>query len=137
MQGLAAISDSNGWAMALAGACIVMIGLALLSFIISQLHRIVALVEKKTEETGEPAPEKAVPKPESPSAGEIILDDLAAAAKIYKPLTAGLGETFELTKLYQVFKEENLPHPHITIRALREAGYLAPAGEGSFSWKNI
>lgn len=137
MQGLAAISAQNGWAMAVAGACIVMTGLAVLAFIISQLHKIVNLIEKKTEETEEPAPEKAVPKTESAIVAENILDDLAATAKICKPLTAGLGEAFELTQLYQVFEKENLPHPHITIRALRAAGYLAPAGEGSFSWKNI
>ena len=137
MQGFAAISAQNGWAMALAGACIVMIGLAVLAFIISQLHKIVNLLEKKAPQTEEPAPQKAVSKTESVSVVENILDDLAATAMICKPLTAGLGETFELTKLYQVFEKENLPHPHITIRALREAGYLAPAGVGSFSWKNI
>jgi hypothetical protein len=138
VQGLAAISAQNGWAMALAGACIVMTGLAVLSFIISQLHKIVNMIEKRTEK---PTPEKTIsisePAPESLSVEENILDDLAAAASIYKPLTAGLGDTFELTKLYQIFVKENLPHPHITIRALREAGYLSPAGEGSFSWNNV
>lgn len=140
VQGFAAISAQNGWAMALAGACIVMTGLSLLAFIISQLHKIVQLVEKKAkkaEKTEKPTPEKAVSKTEFISVEENILNDLAAAAKIYMPLTAGLGETFELSMLYKVFETENLPHPHITIRALREAGYLAPAGEGSFSWKNI
>jgi Na+-transporting methylmalonyl-CoA/oxaloacetate decarboxylase gamma subunit len=137
VQGLAAISAQNGWAMALAGACIVMAGLSVLSFIISQLHKIVSMIEK----TAEPAPEKTISKPEptteSVGVEENILDDLAAAASIYKALTAGLGDTFELTKLYQIFIKENLPHPHITIRALREAGYLTPAGEGSFSWNNV
>jgi hypothetical protein len=127
--------------MALAGACIVMTGLAVLSFIISQLHKIVSMIEKRAEKTEKPAPEKITSKtepPPEPAGGiENILDDLSAAAMIYKPLTAGLGDTFELTKLFQIFESENLPHPHITIRALREAGYLVPAGEGSFSWKNV
>lgn len=123
--------------MALAGACIVMTGLAILAFIISQLHKIVGVIEKRAKKTEKPTPENGVLKTESSGGEENILDDLAAAARIYKPLTAGLGDTFELTKLYQVFKKENLPHPHITIRALREAGYLTPTGEGSFSWKNI
>lgn len=136
MQGLAAISAQNGWAMALTGACIVMAGLSVLAFFISQLHKIVGIIEKKSGKTNKPIPEKEISKSESVSSQENILADLAAAAKIYKPLTAGLGDTFELSKLYQVFEKENLPHPHITIRSLREAGYLAPAGEGSFSWKN-
>lgn len=134
MHGLAAISAQNGWAMALAGACIVMTGLAVLAFIISQLHKIAGMIEKRTEK---PTPEKTVSKTESVNGENNILDDLAAAAKICKALTAGFGDTFELTKLYQIFEKENLPHPHLTIRALRDAGYLAPAGEGSFSWKNI
>lgn len=137
MQGLEAISAHNGWAMALTGACIVMTGLATLSFIISQLHKIVALIEKKADKKEIATPEKAVTEVATVSGVEEILEDLASAAKIYMPLTAGLGDTFELTKLYQIFEKENLPHPHITIRALREAGYLAPAGEGSFSWKNV
>lgn len=137
MQGLAAISAQNGWAMALTGACIVMTGLSVLAFIISQLHKIVELIEKKTQKTEKPLPENAVSKTQSVSVEENILEDLTAAAKRCALMTAELGETFELSRLYQVFEKEHLPHPHITIRALRDAGYLAPAGEGSFSWKNI
>ena len=48
-----------------------------------------------------------------------------------------LGEVFSLPTLYRICQKENLPHPHITIMALRGAGYLVPAGEGNFSWKNI
>lgn len=137
MNGLAAISAHNGWAMALAGACIVMTGLAVLSFIISQLHKIVNLIEKKPKKAETAASESSVPTVESVNGGENIIDDLATAAKLYMPLTAGLGDTFELSRLYQIFINENLPHPHITIRALRDAGYLVPAGEGSFFWKNV
>ena len=135
MQGLAAINAVNGWSMALAGACIVMTGLATLAFIISQLHRIVSLIEKK------PKPDESISEEATATSDEAaltdILSDLAATARSYKPLSVGLGETFELTKFYQLLVKENLPHPHITIRALRDAGYLAPAGEGSFSWKDV
>jgi hypothetical protein len=123
--------------MALAGACIVMTGLATLAFIISQLHRIVSLIEQKPNpKPVESASEEATAAVEKADLTD-ILSDITATAKSYKPLSAGLGETFELTKLYQTLVKENLPHPHITIRALREAGYLAPAGEGSFTWKNV
>ena len=46
MYGLDAISATNGWSMAIAGALIVMSGLSVLSFVISQLHKIAALLEK-------------------------------------------------------------------------------------------
>ena len=49
MYGLEAIQAHNGWAMAVTGAIIVMIGLSILSFIISQLHRIIDLVDDRNE----------------------------------------------------------------------------------------
>ncbi|MEJ2331750.1 MAG: OadG family protein [Desulfobulbaceae bacterium] len=89
MIGLQAISANNGWSMAFVGALIVMCGLASLSFIISQLHKIIGLFEKK------------------------------------------------LVKLYEIFERENLPHPHLTISAFRDAGYLIPLGSGLFSWQKV
>ncbi len=50
MYGLEAINAYNGWAMAITGPLIVMGGLSILSIIISQLHKVVALFDKKEEE---------------------------------------------------------------------------------------
>jgi hypothetical protein len=136
--GIDAITANNGWAMAFTGACIVMTGLAFLSFVISQLHKIIALTEGKAKKQAAPPPAQ----PEAPAidlaAAEIdILDDLPAAARIFSPLTQDLGEEFPLAALYRIFQKENLPHPHITIMALRGAGFLVPVGDGNFSWQNI
>ncbi len=49
MYGLEAIQTYNGWAMAITGAVIVMIGLTILSFIISQLHRIIDIVDNRND----------------------------------------------------------------------------------------
>lgn len=126
MIGLEAISAHNGWAMAITGAIIVMCGLSVLSFIISQLHKIIELFEKR----------KAQAPPSTQSSDDIdILNDLAAATRLYQPMTADLGDTFHLSQLYRIFEREKLPHPHLTIRALRAAGYLMSAGEGIFRWK--
>lgn len=136
MQGIEAITANNGWWMALTGACIVITGLATLSFIISQLHKIIAMLEGK-EEPAEKDQDDGVPAADLTAAERDILNDMAAAARIYKPITAGLGERFSLSGLYQAFDKENLPHPHITVRELRTAGYLAPAGEGLFKWTKV
>lgn len=137
MLGIDAITANNGWAMAFTGACIVMSGLALLSFVISQLHKIIALTEGKEKKHSIPMPEPAPPAL-SLSATEIdLLDDLPAAARFYSSLTRDLGEVFSLPTLYRICQKENLPHPHITIMALRGAGFLIPAGENNFCWKNI
>ena len=126
MLGLEAISAHNGWAMAITGTIIVMGGLAVLAFIISQLHKIILLFEKRQE---------APPHFIQPAASINILNDLEAAARIYRPLTAHLGDSFHLAELYRIFEEERLPHPHLTIRALRAAEYLQPLSEGIFRWK--
>jgi len=135
--GIDAITANNGWAMAFTGACIVMAGLALLSFVISQLHKIIALTEGKAKKHSPPTPEPASPAVGLSAADIDLLDDLPAAARFYNSLTMDLGEVFSLPTLYRICQKENLPHPHITIMALRGAGYLVPAGEGNFSWKNI
>jgi len=126
MLGLEAIAAYNGWAMAITGTIIVMSGLSALAFVISQLHKIIGLFEKK---------EKTVPHVAPPPASINILNDLDAAALMYKPLTADLGDKFHLTQLYRIFEKENLPHPHLTIRALRAAEYLQDLGDGLFCWK--
>jgi hypothetical protein len=126
MFGLKAVSAHNGWAMAAAGAIIVMCGLSVLAFVISQLHKVVGLFEER----------KKGPLPVEPPPADIdILSDLTAAALRYQPLTDELGDSFPLAELYRIFETEDLPHPHLTITALREAEYLLPAGEGLFCWK--
>jgi len=121
--------------MAITGAVIVMIGLSILSFIISQLHRIIALVggrsNRKSKQTSDREP---VSMPES-KLQVPPLSDLGETMKRFQPLTKDIGTPFDLTALFQVFVQQNDPHPHLTIRSLREQGYLIPDGNGLFSWK--
>ena len=125
MLGLQAISAHNGWAMAITGTIIVMGGLSILALIISQLHKIIDFFTNKKQD-----PPHFVQPPEDID----VLNDPEAAARMYKPLTADLGDSF-LADLYRVFEKKNLPHPHLTISALRDAGHLLPLGNGLFSWK--
>jgi hypothetical protein len=59
------------------------------------------------------------------------LDD---AADLYGPLIATLGEEFLMRDLYALFREQNLPHPHITIRNFWNAGLLKQTDTGAFLW---
>ena len=119
------IAANNGWAMAFAGALIVMSGLTVLSFIISQLHRIVGMFEKK---------EAPVQEAGSPAVPEQFPDSLDQVAVLYEPLVKQLPEDFGLEELFVLTQENDFPHPHLTIRAFREAGILVAKGEGKFSW---
>jgi hypothetical protein len=132
MYGLAAIQQANGWAMAGAGACIVIAGLAVLSFLISRIPVLIGLFEEKVHpqiETIEddPAPYVIVP--------DKLPDDVQAAATIFIALTGELGETFTLIDLHRKSRAVGLPHPHLSINRFREAGILISVGEGQFSWQ--
>jgi len=135
VYGFDAISHYNGWAMALAGALIVMSGLAILSFVISQLHRVAGLFEKRPEEPPivEPPPEDMPPVSAKPF--DFPLDDLQEAAARCSLEAAALGELFEIKALFEVLKNRGWPAPHLTIRTFRERGILVPAEDGLFSWK--
>lgn len=130
MYGLEAISAYNGWAMVIIGPLIVMSGLTILSLIISQLHKVVALFDKKDKQTTEPAvkgrDEISVPK--------VLPIDISETAEIYQQLIDKLEQPFELSDLYRVAEENNFPHPVLTISRFREVGILEQAGEGVFIW---
>ena len=133
MYGLQAINAHNGWSMAIAGALIVMSGLSILSFIISQLHNVLALMEKrkKTADIDAPSATESMPA----AMADHDLCNLEGSFSCYCDETTRLGSAFTLQDLFAVFQECDFPHPHLTIRSLKEDGYLVPAGEGMFSWK--
>ena len=57
------ITSNNGWAMAVVGATTVFLGLAILSFVISQIHKILKLWENRNQKQASPAepPEDKAP----------------------------------------------------------------------------
>ena len=136
VYGLEAINAHNGWAMAVTGAIIVMIGLSVLSFIISQLHRITDIVDNRN--TRKTKTLNAQSPPAIPESQPVLppLSDMSGTMNHFKPLTQQIGDTFDLAALFQIFIHHDDPHPHLTIRSLREQGYLVPTGDGLFSWKH-
>lgn len=138
MYGLEAISQNNGWAIAVAGGLIVMSGLTILSLVISFLPHVVALLDKREEKKLEERQlqEQAQAEPQKqPQTVEPPFLDAGALAQTYEPLTVDLGQTFPLTDLHKACAENDLPHTHLSIRTLLQSGKLIPEGEGTFSWK--
>ena len=137
MFGLHAIAVHNGWAMALAGALIVFSGLVVLSFVISQLHKLLLFFEKRFVRIGPDQKISDVEPPEEKpwiSLPKKFPTDIKEIARLYKPLVEELGETFYLSELYEMSKKNNFPHPHITLTAFRESKILIPNGDGVFTW---
>lgn len=60
-------------------------------------------------------------------------DDIHEAAGLYEPLFKKLGDSFPLADLYKLSEKNNYPHPHLTIKRLREAQILIPVGDGNFT----
>ena len=134
MYGLEAISAYNGWAMAITGPLIVMSGLTILSIIISQLHKVVAIFDKKAKQTTEPTVESKVKSKDEILVPNILPNDILEIAKIYQMLIDKLEQPFELSDLYKVAVQNNFPHPILTVSRLRAAGILIREGEGVFIW---
>ena len=135
MYGLEAIHAYNGWAMALTGAVIVMTGLAMLSFIIAQLYRVVDLVETLKNRKSRKADARESLSVSEPQPACSPLSDLGKTSTRFMALTQKIGEPFELATLFQLFTQHDDPHPHLTIRSLREQGYLISNESGLFTWK--
>ncbi len=138
MYGLEAINAHNGWAMALAGALIVFAGLVILSSVISQLHKVLKIGDKKHDPLTEEPETSEEDKPEEEpivSLPKVLPSDIDEIATLYQPLIDEIGETFYLSTLHAAARKNQFPHPHITLTALREHEIIISHGDGVFSWK--
>ncbi len=137
MYGLEAINAANGWAMAYTGAIIVFIGLVVLSFVISQLNKILGFWENLISNFRQNHKTKQIDEPEDEGTFVVphhVPSDIKEAARYYSHLVEDLDQPFELTRLYEISQQKGFPHPHITISNFRQANILVPAGDGLFTW---
>ena len=137
MFGIDNITNNNGWAMAVVGATTVFLGLVVLSFVISQIHKILELWEnrgKKLNGNKKQAQLDNLPKPVPPPDKAKYLPTPSELTSIYRPLVEQLKEPFQLIQLFEKTKEMNLPHPHLSIKSLQEADILVAQGDGTFIW---
>jgi len=131
MFGIDNITNNNGWAMAVVGATTVFLGLVVLSFVISQIHKILEFWENRGKKQARP---KEPLKDKGPAFQEKRLPTVSELCSIYRPLVEQLKEPFQLIHLFEKTKEMNLPHPHLSIKCLQEADVLVAQGDGTFIW---
>ena len=137
MFGFNNITANNGWAMAAVGATIVFAGLVVLSFVISQIYKILELWEKRDfplERPEDALPAEEKPKIQAPAYKPKQLPSVNDLISIYRPLVEQLKEPFELSQLYEISNKMDLAHPHLSIKQLWEAGVLIAQGDGTFTW---
>lgn len=138
--GIENITAANGWAMAAVGATIVFLGLVALAFAISQIHKILEVWEDRDTYLARfkiQAKPQAEQKAEESVYKEHHMPEVDELVSTYEPLVEGLGETFDLTQLFKISKENDIPHPHLSINRLREAGILVAQEDGTFTWKKL
>ncbi len=140
VYGLYAISASNGWAIAAVGITIVFTGLVILSFIISQLHKVLALIEKGTEKFADFYQKKNSGKNSNNTEKTVqyVLNSLSAGEKeSVKQLSCLVGrmdEHFSLPKLVRLAEISDLDNSFAGINTLLDSGIIGPDTEGYFLW---
>ena len=137
MIGIENITNQNGWAMAAVGATIVFSGLVVLSFVISQIHKLLKLWddrEKLIERFKKKAPAAVAEKVDAPAYSERHLPSVDELTGAYKPLVDQLEESFKISQLFEIANKNDMPHPHLSIQRLQEADILVAQGDGTFTW---
>jgi len=131
------ITANNGWSMAVVGASIVFIGLVVLSFVISQVHKILKFWEQRDEFFNRYKKQAQIEEPKTikaPVSRQRRLPSVNELTSIYRPLVEQLKQPFELIQLFEISNKMDLAHPHLSIKYLQEAGVLIPQGDGTFTW---
>ena len=139
MFGFQNITANNGWAMAVVGASIVFLGLVVLSFVISQVHKILKLWEQRDELLNRHKKQAQIEeaKPiKAPVPIQRHLPSVADLTSIDRPLVEQLNQPFDLLQLFEISNKMDLPHPHLSLKYLQQAGVLVPQGDGTFTWDN-
>ena len=140
MIGIENITNNNGWAMAAVGAAIVFLGLVVLTFVISRIHKILKLWEEREkylDRFKKKAPAVEGDESEVPIYKERRLPAVDELANTYRPLVEKLKEPFVLSQLFEIANKIDLPHPHLSIQRLQEADILVAQGDGTFTWNNL
>lgn len=135
MYGLDAINAHNGWAISVVGITIVFSGLVMLSFVISQLHKVLALWEDPSKikaffKTKQPEGDPEGPKP--------LLDDFTQSqkdtARQFALLARTMEDHFSLQRLLFLAQISGLKDPCSNLNKLFKAKIILPDGSGFFTW---
>ena len=140
MFGIENITNNDGWAMAAVGATIVFSGLVVLSFVISQIHKILQLWEDREKIMArfkKPAAVEEADEFDTLIYEERHLPEVNELIRVYGPLAEKLQSPFKLSELFEIANQADLPHPHLSIQRLQEANVLIAEGDGTFTWKKL
>ena len=135
MYGLEAINANNGWAISVVGVTIVFTGLVTLSFVISQLHKVLALWEdpskfktlfkKKQRETFQQEETEGLP---------VLTQSQKEVVKQFALLVRTMTDHFSLPRLLYLAQISDLKDPYSNLNHLLKRKIIVPDGSGFFTW---
>ncbi len=141
MQGLEAIMHYNGFAMAAVGVTIVFTVLVVLSFFISQLHRLLMLWENRRRAaarirlfftSGRPKEEQK----EEPLRESGLQSMNNESVRQFELLVKSMGEPFSLPELISMAEVCGISRPHSKASSLIKSNIIAPDNRGFFVWNH-
>ena len=134
MVGLEAIAQHNGWAISSIGALIVFTGLVVLSFAVSQIHRLLQLWDNRARYL---RPKRSV-QPEGLTDAKqqdtVLSREDRIAARQIKLLIERIEDPFSLPRLFELCQKVGLARSRGRINRLIEAGLIVPDEGGGLSW---
>jgi len=139
MGGLAAISEANGWLMALVGITVVFSGLASLCVFIYLFPRLLAWWGELRQLSWQDYwRQRSQRHPSGAAAADDQLDtsdieDVEAALRL---LTTRLGEPFSLPRLLDLASKLGVDRPHSAVNRLILKGTLKGGPDGWYRWEN-
>ncbi|MCP4356375.1 MAG: OadG family protein [Proteobacteria bacterium] len=134
-MGFDAITNQNGWAMALVGVSIVFSGLLILSLSIAQLHKVLDIWEKKGD-----VYKKIVEKREQKAKKVKAYKDLTVtewleiSVKQFNILVQAMDDPFSLPVLLDVAQKRGLLRPHSALTEFLKIELIIPDGNGYYRW---
>ena len=134
MFGLEAIIAHDGLGISVIGISIVFVSLILLSFAVSQIHKLIELWDKK--KISYQRVKKSQQKDQkTPSVSDLTVpQDVQRASRQFKLLIEWIGEPFPLPKLLDLSEKCGLSRPHSTINEFIKCELIIPDENGYYIW---
>jgi len=134
LKGFEAIAFYHGWSISAAGIFIVFTALCTLSFIISQLHKILMIWENKEEYAKKAKKIFSPPKKRKPHHKIKDSESFSESARQFHLLIQSMKDPFSLPRLIMLAKKVGIGNPHSTVNDLLKAELIVPDRKGFYCW---
>lgn len=134
MKGFEAIAFYNGWNISATGILIVFTALCTLSFIISQLYKVLIIIEKKDSYIKKTKNLFFRPKKTGLRHKIRASRNFNESARQFHLLIQSMNDPFSLPKLIMLAKKVDIARPYSTVNELLATKLIVPDGEGYYFW---